>query len=45
LIIVGEAISAAIDGKEWDDATGRWILYNLVEEAKLVLEMDEVCIS
>jgi hypothetical protein len=41
-IILGEAISAAIDGKEWDDASGRWILYNLEEEAKLVLEMDEV---
>ncbi|KAG5175831.1 X-domain of DnaJ-containing-domain-containing protein [Tribonema minus] len=36
-----EAISATKEGKEWDETSGKWILYNLPEEATLVLPMDE----
>eukprot|EP00611_Tribonema_gayanum_P000248 TRINITY_DN1017_c0_g2_i2.p1 TRINITY_DN1017_c0_g2~~TRINITY_DN1017_c0_g2_i2.p1 ORF type:complete len:619 (-),score=211.69 TRINITY_DN1017_c0_g2_i2:357-2213(-) len=36
-----EAISATKEGKEWDETSGKWILYNLPEEASLVLPMDE----
>ncbi|KAG5182462.1 hypothetical protein JKP88DRAFT_348900 [Tribonema minus] len=36
----GGAIAGTIDGKEWDEATGRWIVYNLDEEAAIVADMD-----
>lgn len=36
-----ECVSAKVDGKEWDEVSGTWIFYNLVEEAELVLNMDE----
>jgi len=36
-----EAIKARVEGKEWDKRLRRWIIYNLTEEADLVLNMDE----
>ena len=36
-----DALSSQWAGCEWDERTGRWIMYNLVEEAELVLKMDE----
>eukprot|EP00611_Tribonema_gayanum_P031131 TRINITY_DN888_c0_g1_i1.p1 TRINITY_DN888_c0_g1~~TRINITY_DN888_c0_g1_i1.p1 ORF type:complete len:566 (-),score=225.37 TRINITY_DN888_c0_g1_i1:475-2139(-) len=36
----GGAIAGTIEGKEWDEATGRWIVYNLDEEAAIVADMD-----
>eukprot|EP00611_Tribonema_gayanum_P019316 TRINITY_DN3325_c0_g1_i6.p1 TRINITY_DN3325_c0_g1~~TRINITY_DN3325_c0_g1_i6.p1 ORF type:complete len:520 (-),score=256.00 TRINITY_DN3325_c0_g1_i6:207-1766(-) len=41
VINTGSAISAKVHGKEWDEATERWIIYNLQEEGELVADMDE----
>jgi len=35
------ALAAMAKGWEWDERTRRWIVYNLPEEANLVLNMDE----
>jgi len=35
------AIAGNLQGKDYDERTGRWIFYDLREEAELVLQMDE----
>mmetsp|Transcript_22871 Transcript_22871/g.53530 ORF Transcript_22871/g.53530 Transcript_22871/m.53530 type:complete len:509 (+) Transcript_22871:96-1622(+) len=35
------AINGKVKGKEWDEKTGRYIFYDLPEEAELVLNLDE----
>jgi len=34
-------IKSIVQGKEWDNRVHRWVMYNLIEEAQLVLSMDE----
>ncbi|KAG5180267.1 X-domain of DnaJ-containing-domain-containing protein [Tribonema minus] len=34
-------IAGVVMHKEWDEKSGRWIVYNLQEEAKIALPMDE----
>jgi len=36
-----EAVKARLVGKEWDSRTHRWKIYNLIDEAGLVLQMTE----
>eukprot|EP01084_Bolivina_argentea_P177643 307159_1 len=35
------AVAGAVQGKQYDEKTGRWVFYNLPEEAELVLGMTE----
>ncbi len=35
------AVAGAVQGKEYDEKTGRWIFYNLPEEAELVSRCHE----
>jgi len=41
VVLTPQAIASKVQGKEWDPRTGRWVFYNLPEEADLVLRMDE----
>ena len=35
-----EAVSASVEGKEWDDRTHKWIHYNLAEETEMLAQME-----
>jgi hypothetical protein len=35
-------VAGKVQGKEYDEVTGRWVIYNLQEEGELVANMDEV---